>query len=99
MTQELLQTESATEKSPTLLDGFHVHRWIIDSSDDCGVLVILRKGKPLCADDLEFIEESLMIFADPLKRALDYEEIFAQARKDNLTGLPNRYVFEERIVV
>ena len=73
VTQELLQAESATEKCPTLLDGFHVHRWIIDSSDDCGVLVILRKGKPLCADDLEFIEESLMIFAVPLKLALDYE--------------------------
>ena len=55
------------------------------------------KGKQLCADDLDFIEESLMIFADPLKRALEYEEVFSQARKDNLTGLPNRYVFEERI--
>jgi len=97
LTRELLQPESATEKCPAQLEGFHVHRWIIDSSDGYGVLIILRKGKQLCADDLDFIEESLMIFADPLKRALEYEEVFSQARKDNLTGLPNRYVFEERI--
>jgi len=97
LTQELLQPESVTERCPALLDGFHVHRWIIDSNEGHGVLVILRKGKSLCADDLDFIEESLMIFADPLRRALDYEEVFAQARKDNLTGLANRYVFEERI--
>ncbi|MGE4400754.1 MAG: diguanylate cyclase [Desulfobulbus sp.] len=97
LAQELLEPESATEKCPTLLDGFHVHRWIIDSGECYGVLVLLRKGKPLSQDDFDFIEESLTIFADPLKRALDYEEIFAQARKDTLTGLPNRYVFEERI--
>ena len=28
---------------------------------------------------------------------MEYEEIFAQARRDTLTGLPNRIVFEERI--
>jgi diguanylate cyclase (GGDEF)-like protein len=97
LAQELLDPESASEKCPIRLEGFHVHRWIIDSEDCNGVLVMLHKGKPLCADDLEFIEESLMIFADPLKRAIEYEEIFAQARKDSLTGLANRFVFEERI--
>jgi len=97
LTQELLQPESAMEKCPSQLDGFHIHRWVIDSGECYGVLVMLRKGKPLNADELDFIEESLIIFADPLKRALDYEEVFTQARKDNLTGLPNRYVFDERI--
>jgi diguanylate cyclase (GGDEF)-like protein len=97
LAQELLDPETRTEKCPNHIDGFHVHRWIIDSGDCFGVLVMLRKGKPLCEDDLDFIEESLMILADPLKRALEYEEIFAQARKDTLTGLANRYVFDERI--
>ncbi|WP_240194749.1 GGDEF domain-containing protein [Desulfobulbus rhabdoformis] len=97
LAQELLNTDTDAGKCPSTVDGFHVHRWIIDSSDCCGVLVMLRKGKPLNSDDLDFIEESLLILADPLKRALEYEEIFAQARKDMLTGLPNRYVFEERI--
>ena len=97
LAQELLEPESAGGHCPSQLDGFHVHRWIIDSGDCYDVLIMLRKGKPLTTDDLEFIEESLLILADPLKRALEYEEIFAQARKDTLTGLPNRYVFEERI--
>ena len=97
LAQELLDTYPVTGKCPEKIDGFHIHRWIIDSSDCCGTLVVLRKGKPLNCDDLDFIEESLLILADPLKRALEYEEIFAQARKDMLTGLPNRYVFEERI--
>lgn len=97
LAQELLTPESTLEKCPYRLEGFHVHRWIIDSAIGSGVLVILRKGKPLSDDQIEFIEESLMILAEPLKRALDYEEIFSQARKDTLTSLPNRNVFEERI--
>lgn len=97
LAQELLDPETASEKCPDRLEGFHVHRWVIDSEDCTGILVMLYKGKQLCEDDLEFVEESLMILADPLKRAIEYEEIFAQARKDTLTGLPNRYVFEERI--
>ncbi|MGE4560700.1 MAG: diguanylate cyclase [Desulfobulbus sp.] len=97
LAQELLGPESATKKCPTQAEGFHIHRWIIESGECSSVLVLLHKGKPLSGDDLDFIEESLMILADPLKRALDYEEVFAQARKDTLTGLPNRYVFGERI--
>lgn len=97
LAQELLAPECVSEKCPDRLEGFQVHRWVIDSEDCTGILVLLYKGKSLCEDDLEFVEESLMILADPLKRAIEYEEIFAQARKDSLTGLPNRFVFEERI--
>lgn len=78
-------------------EGFQVHKWTLDSTDCRGHLVLLRQGLPLSEEELQFIEESLLILAEPLKRALEYEEIFAQARKDNLTGLPNRFVFEERI--
>ncbi len=82
---------------PTRADGFHVHRWVFDSPDCYGLLTLLRRGKPLSEQDLEFIDESLLILAEPLKRALEYEDIFSQARRDSLTGLPNRFVFEERI--
>jgi diguanylate cyclase (GGDEF)-like protein len=97
LAQELLAPEATAEQCPHRLEGFHVHRWIIDSAGCRGVMVMLRKGTLLHEEDLEFVEESLMILADPLQRALNYEEIFAQARKDALTGLPNRTVFEERI--
>jgi ribonuclease Z len=37
------------------------------------------------------------VLAESLRRGLDYEELFESARKDALTGLSNRRVFEERI--
>ena len=77
--------------------GFNIHKWMFSSVDCEGMLVILTKGRLLAEDELQFIDESLGILAEPLKRALEYEEISAQARRDSLTGLPNRFVFEERI--
>ena len=43
------------------------------------------------------INEGMAILRDPLERALDYEDLFEIARRDTLTGLANRRVFEERI--
>jgi len=97
LAQETLEQSLDQKMRSTKIDGFHVHKWVFDSSDSQGLLVLLRKGKPLAEEELHFIDESLVILAEPLKRALEYEEIFAQARKDNLTGLPNRFVLEERI--
>ncbi|MBV5317940.1 MAG: GGDEF domain-containing protein [Desulfobulbaceae bacterium] len=97
LAQENLEQAFEQETRTTMADGFHIHKWIFESMDCRGVLVLLRKGKPLSEDELQFIDESLVILAEPLKRALEYEEIFAQARKDILTGLPNRFVFKERI--
>jgi len=97
LAQEILEQPAGQEATSAQVDGFRVHKWLFSSSDCQGLLVILRKGKPLTEDELDFIDESLAIFVEPLKRALEYEEIFAQARRDSLTGLPNRFVFEERI--
>jgi len=97
LAQEILEQPNGQESTPAQIEGFRVHKWLVNSVACQGVLVILRKGKPLTEDELEFIDESLAIFVDPLKRALEYEEIFFQARRDSLTGLPNRFVLEERI--
>ncbi len=96
LAQEALEQSPDTMRS-TQSEGFHFNKWVFDSADCCGHLVLMRKEKPLLEEELQFIDESLLILAEPLKRALEYEEIFAQARKDNLTGLPNRFVFTERI--
>jgi diguanylate cyclase (GGDEF)-like protein len=97
LAQEILQQPLGQESLSTQKEGLHAHKWAFNSTDCYGLLVMLRKGEPLSEEELQFIDESLIILADPLKRALEYEEIFAQARRDSLTGLPNRFVFEERI--
>lgn len=97
LAQEILEQPFDQESNTAQADGFRVHKWVFNSTDCRGLLVMLRKGTPLTEEELQFIDESLIILADPLKRALEYEEIFAQARRDSLTGLPNRFVFEERI--
>ncbi len=97
LAQEILEQPIEQEIPLTQADGFHIHKWGFNTPDCYGLLVMLRKGKPLTEEELDFIDESLAIFAEPLKRALEYEEVFAQARKDSLTGLSNRFVFEERI--
>jgi diguanylate cyclase (GGDEF)-like protein len=97
LAQEILEQPVEQEIPLTQADGFHIHKWVFNTPDCYGRLVMLRKGKPLTEEELDFIDESLAIFAEPLKRALEYEEVFAQARKDSLTGLSNRFVFEERI--
>lgn len=97
LAQETLEQTPNKEMRGSQAEGFHVHKWVFDSADCCGHLVLLHKGSALSEEELHFIDESLLILAEPLKRALEYEEIFAQAHKDNLTGLPNRFVFEERI--
>lgn len=98
LAQEILEQPIDRETTSTKIDGFRIHKWVFNATDDNrGLLLIMRKGKPLPEEELQFIDESLVILSDPLKRALEYEEIFAQARRDTLTGLPNRIVFEERI--
>ncbi len=95
--KDLLHKPLEDKKSWSQSDDFFSHKWTFDSLDCFGLLVLLRKGRPLKEQELDLIDESLAILAEPLRRALEYEEIFAQAHKDPLTGLPNRYVFDERI--
>jgi diguanylate cyclase (GGDEF)-like protein len=61
-------------------------------------VVLLRQGAQIEPMEERLIREALDILQEPLQRALDYEDIFEQARRDSLTGLPNRRVYEERIV-
>ncbi|MDR2549376.1 MAG: GGDEF domain-containing protein [Desulfobulbus sp.] len=97
LAQEILEQPMNLTPDATQAAGFKIHKWTFNAADCEGMLVILTKGKALVEDELQFIDESLVILAEPLKRALEYEEIFAQAHRDSLTGLPNRFVFKERI--
>ena len=79
------------------LDGYHAAIWPFVAENTTWLLLLLRRDTPIDDTGLELINESLEILAGPLRRAMDYERIFEQARKDALTGLPNRTVFEERL--
>ena len=78
-------------------DGHYAHKWLIETAEDAGILIIMKDEKALSDIETSLISESLLILSESLRRGLQYEELFASARKDALTGLANRRFFEERI--
>jgi len=78
-------------------DGHYAHKWLIETVEDAGILIILKDEKALSDSEISLINESLLILAESLRRGIEYEELFESSRKDALTGLANRRVFDERI--
>ncbi len=94
---QILQIASNPPFQTDKTDNIFPYQWDFENNDHAARLILLRKGRPFDNDDIILINESMFVLADPLRRAIAYEEVFEQARKDILTGLPNRFVFEERI--
>lgn len=78
-------------------DGHYAYKWIFETIDDSGILLILKKGQELSDEEMELINQSLEILVDSLQRGLEYEDLFERASNDPLTGLANRRVFDDRI--
>ncbi|OKY76189.1 MAG: hypothetical protein BM485_02755 [Desulfobulbaceae bacterium DB1] len=78
-------------------DDFYVQNWHLGSIDSSGLVLVLRQTRVLDAEEAALINEALSVLREPLQRALDYEDLFEIARRDALTGLANRRVFEERM--
>lgn len=78
-------------------DGHYAHKWIFESADEAGILLILKDDQELSTAEIDLINASLVILSDSLQRGLEYEELFERASNDSLTGLSNRRVFDERI--
>ncbi len=78
-------------------DGHYAHKWIFESAEEAGILLILKDSQELSVDEIDLINASLVILSDSLQRGLEYEELFERASNDPLTGLSNRRVFDERI--
>ena len=91
--------EKASESRPVMrsADGQFGHKWIFETVDDTGILLILKEGRELSDKEMQIINDSLVILAESLQRGLDYEDLFERASSDALTGLANRRVFDERI--
>jgi diguanylate cyclase (GGDEF)-like protein len=78
-------------------EDFYVQNWHLGSIDSSGLVLVLRQSKVIDAEEAALINQALEVLREPLQRALDYEDLFVIARRDTLTGLANRRVFEERI--
>jgi len=78
-------------------EDFYVQNWHLGSMDSSGLVLVLRQSKVIDAEEADLIDQALEVLREPLQRALDYEDLFVIARRDILTGLANRRVFEERI--
>ena len=81
---------------------FFVQQWPMSfavdaAADNQGCLMLLRRGTCIEAEETQILRDALEILGEPMQRAIMYEDLFAQARRDMLTGLDNRRVFEERI--
>ncbi len=78
-------------------NGRYAYKWVFETTDDAGILLILKKGYQLSLKEIDLINHSLEILAECLRRGLEYEDLFERASNDQLTGLSNRRVFEDRI--
>ncbi len=79
-------------------DGQYAYKWIFETSEDAGILLILKDDRELNSEELDLINSSLPILSNCLQRGLEYEDLFEKASYDPLTGLANRRSFEERVV-
>ncbi|MBF0147399.1 MAG: GGDEF domain-containing protein [Magnetococcales bacterium] len=76
--------------------GLVFQRWSLDEEGNECLLLIHQEDASRRFGDWEEVESILDDLRGPLERALVYEDLYEQARKDALTGLVNRRVFMER---
>ncbi len=77
--------------------GYGICKWRLEAPGGNGLLLLLHKEKKVDVVRTQLMDEALSVLREALQRALDYEDLFEQARCDALTGLSNRRVFEDRI--
>lgn len=97
LAEKLIEDKSISDGNHTISNGHYAYKWIFETVEDEGVLLILKKDQQLAEHELEIINDSLLVLAESLRRGLEYDELFVRACHDPLTGLANRRVFEERI--
>jgi len=96
--EKLIGRDGKLQGSRVKQDGYGGGKWIFETRDDAGILLILKKGQEIDSEEMDLVNHSLEILADSLQRGLEYEELFERASNDPLTGLSNRRVFDDRIV-
>jgi diguanylate cyclase (GGDEF)-like protein len=95
--EQLIEDGSTPRRAVKSDDGQFGHKWIFETVDDAGILLVLKEGRELDDAEMAIINDSLTILAESLQRGLEYEDLFERASSDPLTGLSNRRVFDRRI--
>lgn len=75
----------------------YYHLWPLNQNQDDALLLFHSHDRSEIPAAFKMLEDVLQDLRGPLQRTLAYEELYFQARRDALTGLVNRRVFEERI--
>lgn len=97
LAERLIDEKTPPVKPASIADGRFAYKWIFETSDDSGILLILKQGYELRDEEMDLVNDSLEILAECLRRGLEYDQLFERASCDMLTGLNNRRVFEDRI--
>jgi len=97
LAEKLFDFQSENPDQGWYEEDFYVQNWHLGSMDSSGLVLVLRQNKVIDAKEAALINQGLEVLREPLQRALDYEDLFIIARRDVLTGLANRRVFEECI--
>ncbi len=95
--EQLIAQEVSIDGFMAEKDGRFAYKWIFETADDAGILLILKEGYEISTEELDLVNHSLEILAECLRRGLEYEDLCERASNDSLTGLANRRVFEDRI--
>jgi diguanylate cyclase (GGDEF)-like protein len=95
--EQLIAEKSSFDGCFSKKDGRYAYKWIFETADDAGILLILKEGYELTPEEMDIINLSLEILAECLRRGLLYEDLFERASSDSLTGLSNRRIFDDRI--
>lgn len=95
--EKVLSNKEQREGGYVSEDDHYAHKWVLETAEDAAILIVCKAKKALSDNEIALINESLLILAGSLRRGIEYEDLFESARKDALTGLANRRVFDERI--
>jgi diguanylate cyclase (GGDEF)-like protein len=95
--EKLFQMQPSNISERWYDEDYYVQNWHLGALEESGLVLVFRKDRILSERESMLISDALEVLKEPLQRALDYEDLFAAARKDPLTGLYNRRVFEEQI--
>lgn len=94
---DLLQEPVTKVSSGQLEKGLFYHVWPLSAEGDDCLLILHPESRVQAESSFVMLEEVLQDLPGPLQRTLAYEALYNQARRDALTGLVNRRVFEERM--